>query len=48
MSAQQTNRTARIERETRETKIIADIEEEILKTKKKIYNNLSPWQKDQV
>ena len=30
------------------TKIIADIEEEILKTKKKIYNNLSPWQKDQV
>ena len=30
------------------TKIIADIEEEILKTKKKIYNNLSPWQKVQV
>ena len=30
------------------TKIIADIEEEILKTKKNIYNNLSPWQKVQV
>ena len=30
------------------TKIISDIEEKILKTKKKIYNNLSPWQKVQV
>ena len=30
------------------TKIISDIEDEILKTKKKIYNNLSPWQKVQV
>lgn len=30
------------------TKIIADIEEEILKAKKNIYNNLSPWQKVQV
>ena len=30
------------------TKIISDIEEEILKTKKNIYNNLSPWQKVQV
>ena len=30
------------------TKIISDIEEKILKTKKNIYNNLSPWQKVQV
>jgi acetyl-CoA carboxylase carboxyl transferase subunit alpha len=30
------------------TKIISDIEDEILKTKKKIYNNLSHWQKVQV
>lgn len=30
------------------TKIISDIEEKIFKTKKNIYNNLSPWQKVQV
>ena len=30
------------------TKIVADIEEKIQTTKKKIYNNLSPWQKVQL
>ena len=30
------------------TKIVADIEEKIQITRKKIYNNLSPWQKVQL